>query len=270
MTSDTYQATLDAARHGVPGVLVVVVETAGSTPQDAGAKMWVTAAGLAHGTVGGGRLEAAALRVAAEMIESGAPAPRLVRWSLKADIGMTCGGTVTLYFEPHPGRAGWTIAIFGAGHVVQALVPVLAPLRCRIVVCDPRAEWIARLPSFPNLSVHCLPEPADLVRELPDHAFVLCLTQGHATDRPILHRCLTERQFPFLGAIGSAAKAAVLRRELVEGGVPAARAGEFHCPLGLGLGTSHPQEIAVSIAAQLVSERDRLAAGGGRAARPGG
>ena len=172
---------------------------------------------------------------------------------------MTCGGTVTFYFEPQPGHAGWTIAIFGAGHVAQALVPVVAPLECRILVCDPRADWLARLPTFPNLTTHCLANPADLVPALPDDAFVLCMTQGHATDRPILLRCLTERQFPYLGAIGSAAKAAVLRRELVEAGVPADRAAGFHCPIGLDFGSNHPHEIALSIAAHLLTERDRLA-----------
>ena len=261
MSRATYEALLAAARDGVPAVLVVLVETVGSAPQDAGAKMLVTRAGLAQGTVGGGRVEAAAVKLALEMLEAGAAAPRLVKWSLKGDIGMTCGGTVTFYFEPQPGHAGWTIAIFGAGHVAQALVPVVAPLECRILICDPRADWLARLPTFPNVSTHCLPSPADLVPALPDDAFVLCMTQGHATDRPILLRCLTERQFPYLGAIGSAAKAAVLRRELVEAGVPADRAAGFHCPIGLDFGSNHPHEIALSIAAHLLTERDHLAKG---------
>ena len=61
---------------------------------------------------------------------------------------MTCGGSVKLYFEPHAaGGATWSIAIFGAGHVTQALVPVLLPLPCQIAVYDTRPEWIARLPA---------------------------------------------------------------------------------------------------------------------------
>ena len=86
------------------------------------------------------------------------------------------------------------------------------------------------------------------------------MTMGHTTDRPILHRALTERSFPFIGVIGSDSKAEILRRELVAGGVAPERAAGFHCPVGLDFGTNHPHEIALSIAAQLITERDRLRA----------
>src|ERR1017187_8995219 len=112
--------------------------------------------------------------------------PRFVAWTLKGDVGMTCGGTVKLYFEPHPaGGAAWMIAIFGAGHIAQALVPVLAPLPCRLAVFDTRADWLARLPRAHNLRVEQLAELAPAVDTLPVDAFVLCMTQGHKTDRPI-------------------------------------------------------------------------------------
>jgi xanthine dehydrogenase accessory factor len=84
------------------------------------------------------------------------------------------------------------------------------------------------------------------------------MTRGHTTDRPILERALRDRNFPFLGVIGSDAKAAVLRRELIAAGLPAERAAAFHCPVGLDFGSNHPHEIALSIAAQLLQERDRV------------
>ena len=93
---------------------------------------------------------------------------------------------------------------------------------------------------------------------LPDKAFLLAMTMGHATDRPVLRRALMERNFPYVGVIGSAAKAEILRSELIAEGVPPGRASEFHCPVGLDFGTNHPHEIAISIAAQLLSERDKL------------
>jgi xanthine dehydrogenase accessory factor len=98
--------------------------------------------------------------------------------------------------------------------------------------------------------------PEDLVATLPEDTFLVVMTMGHATDRPILKRALMERNFPFIGVIGSEAKAEVLRRELMSEGVPAERAAKFHCPLGLDFGTNHPHEIALSIAAQLLSVRD--------------
>lgn len=257
-----YEQVVALEREGTGFVLVVLVDALGSTPQDAGAKMIVTAAGRQSGTVGGGRVEAQAIGLAQEMLAQPAASagPRFVNWSLKGDVGMTCGGSVKLYFESHPaGGAAWPIVIFGAGHVAQALLPVLLPLPCAITVCDARAEWLEQLPRARNLRTVLHATPADLVPSLPGHAFVLCLTKGHATDRPILQRALSEREFPFVGAIGSEAKAAVLRRELIAAGLPPEKAQRFHCPLGLEFGSNHPHEIALSIAAQLLTERDRLA-----------
>ena len=97
-----------------------------------------------------------------------------------------------------------------------------------------------------------------MVAELPSDAFVGCMTMGHATDRPILEEIFTSgRTFPFLGVIGSRAKRAVLLKELAAAGIPADKAAAFHCPIGLDIGTNQPGEIAVSVVAQLIQERDR-------------
>jgi len=255
-----YEQLIALGREGTAFVLVILTESRGSTPQDTGAKMLVTAAGLHTGTVGGGKVEAQAIALAQEMLADGTGTPRFVNWALKTDVGMTCGGSVKLYFEPHAGRgagAKWPVWIFGAGHVAQALVPVLAPLDCQLTVVDPRREWLDKLPRARNARYIEAAEPADLVPTMPDHAFLLCLTKGHASDRPVLQRALAERKFPFVGVIGSEAKAKVLQQELIAAGLPAKRAKEFHCPVGLPFGNNDPREIALSIAAQLLTERDR-------------
>jgi xanthine dehydrogenase accessory factor len=255
-----YEQLVALGNEGTAFVLVILTESLGSAPQDTGAKMLVTAAGLHTGTVGGGKVEAKALTLAQEMLAAGAHAPRFVNWTLKGDVGMTCGGSVKLYFEAHAGGgagAAWPVWIFGAGHVVQALVPVLAPLDCQLTVVDPRREWLDKLPRARNARYVEAAEPADLVPTMPDHAFLLCLTKGHAFDRPVLQRALAERNFPFVGVIGSDAKALVLQKEMIAAGLPAKRAKEFHCPVGLPFGNNDPREIALSIAAQLLSERDR-------------
>lgn len=261
-TPTFYEQLVALERDGTPFVLVTLVEALGSVPQDTGAKMLVTPAGLHAGTVGGGRVEAQALALAQELLASTGPAraqPRFVSWTLKGDVGMTCGGAVKLYLEPHPaGGAAWPIAIFGAGHIAQALLPVLIPLPCTLTVFDPRPAWVETLPRARNLRTAVLADLASAVDALAADTFLLCMTQGHKTDRPILHRALATHDFPFVGVIGSDAKAAVLRRELVADGLPPARADKFHCPVGLDFGTNHPHEIALSIAAQLLTERDRL------------
>jgi xanthine dehydrogenase accessory factor len=237
-------------------MMVTLVECLGSAPQDAGARMLVTAAGLHAGTVGGGRVEAKAIAHALSMLEAAQPLPQLVSWTLKGDVGMTCGGSVRFFFEPFR-TAVWRIAIFGAGHIAQALVPLLLKLKCDLTVCDPRREWLEKLPSAPRLRTLALADPAEFVDTLPGGAFVVCMTQGHSTDLPVLRRALEQDRFPFIGVIGSKAKAAVLQRDLVKGGLSEQRAAGFHCPIGLDFGTNDPAEIAISIGAQLLTERDR-------------
>ena len=256
-----YEQLVALKSEGTAFVLVVLVESLGSTPQDSGAKMLVTAGGLHSGTVGGGKVEAKAIDVALGLLQSGTTTPAYCNWTLKGDVGMTCGGSVKLYFEAHSGGgpgAEWPIWIFGAGHVVQALVPVLAPLECQLTVCDPRDDWLDRLPRARNIRYLHSNQPADMVPQMPDNAFLLCLTRGHASDRPVLQRALTEKNFPYIGVIGSDAKAEVLRRELVAAGVAPELAKRFHCPIGLSFGTNQTHEIAISIAAQLLTERDKL------------
>jgi xanthine dehydrogenase accessory factor len=252
-----YEQLVALESTATPFVLVTLIEARGSVPQDTGAKMLVTSAGLTHGTIGGGRVEAQALALAQDLLAQNISAPRFVSWTLKGDVGMTCGGAVKLYFEPHLATV-WPIVIFGAGHIAQALIPVLLPLACTLTVYDPRPDWLEKLPRARHLRAILLADLAPAVDSLPAEAFVLCLTQGHRTDRPILHRALATRAFPFIGVIGSEAKATVLRNELVADGLAPALAEKFHCPVGLPFGTNHPHEIALSIAAQLLSERDRL------------
>ncbi|MEX2307908.1 MAG: xanthine dehydrogenase accessory protein XdhC [Pirellulales bacterium] len=249
----------ELSNSGVPFVCVTMVQAVGSTPQDAGSKMLVNAEGLVTGTVGGGRVEHKALEHARQMLAQPANQARLtelVEWNLKRDVGMTCGGTVKLFFETY-NHSDWRVVVFGAGHVASAVVECLGQLDCHVTCIDPRPEWLDRIPPRSRLRKIQCDEPRNLVAELPADAFVVCMTMGHATDRPILEEIFRQgRSFPFLGVIGSKAKRAVLLKELAAAGVPSERADGFHCPIGLDLGTNQPGEIAISVVAQLIQERD--------------
>lgn len=243
-----------------PLVTVTVVDAMGSVPQDRGAKMIVTEEGLRYGTVGGGKVETKAIAEAKAMLRGEtADTTKFVQWNLNKDVGMTCGGIVKLYFEAH--NAGrWRIVVFGAGHIANALIHILVHLDCAITCIDPREEWLAKLPESPKLTRLRVDDMPSMVKTLPDDAFVILMTMGHSTDKPILLEILRTRTFPYLGAIGSEAKANILRRDIAEAGLPDEMKRAFFCPIGLELGTNHPYEIAVSVAAQLLSVRDaRLA-----------
>ncbi len=250
----------ELSQSGVPFVCVTMVQALGSTPQDAGSKMLVTAGDLVTGTVGGGRVELKAIEHARTMLAqpvNQTPQTELVEWNLKRDVGMTCGGSVKLFFETY-NHSDWRIVVFGAGHVASAVVECLAPLDCHVTCIDSRAEWLDRIPNRARLRKLQCAEPRTLVAEIPGDAFVVCMTMGHASDRPILEEIFRQsRQFPFLGVIGSKAKRAVLMKELTANGIPPVNAEAFHCPIGLDLGTNQPGEIAISVVAQLIQERDR-------------
>jgi xanthine dehydrogenase accessory factor len=240
----------------VPLVTITIVDTTGSVPQDRGAKAIVTAEGLRHGTVGGGKVETKAIAEAKAMLRGeSTEKTKFVQWNLAKDVGMTCGGVVRLYFEAHNGHR-WKIVIFGAGHVANALITLLVHFDCHVTCIDPRREWLERLPQSPNLSTIETADMPSMVKTLPDDAFVVLMTMGHTTDKPILLEILRTRTFPYLGVIGSRAKANILKRDVEEAGLPDAAKEAFHCPSGLDLGTNHPYEIAVSAVAQLIQVRD--------------
>lgn len=259
----------EMSQSGRPFVAVTLVDTVGSTPQDAGTKMLVDARGLVFGTVGGGRVEHQAIEFAQQMLrDPGGATARFVEWNLQRDVGMTCGGAVKLYFDAYNCRQ-WRIVVFGAGHVAQSLVRCLLEMECRVVCIDSRPEWLARLPQSPKLTAIELADPTDYVPQLTNDDFLLCMTMGHRTDLPILEAIFRQRVQPaYLGVIGSKAKRGVLARELNEAGIASEIINSLRCPIGLPIGLNQPGEIAVSIAAELIQVRDALAAELGRANMP--
>lgn len=250
---------------GEPFVSAIIVDSIGSVPQEDGSKMLVTKDGLYYGTVGGGKIEKRALEIALEMLEQFKiekvenKTTRLLKINLNQDLGMTCGGSVSLFFEVHA-PSGWNIVIFGAGHCSQALIEILIKLNCRIICVDPRQAWLDRLPTSFNLEKICLADMTTYVEKLPRNAYVVLMTMGHSTDSPIMLEIFKnwrDRPLPYLGAIGSKSKAAHLMKDIDQAGFPIEYKQKIFCPIGLQIGNNSPQEIAISVAAQLLSERDR-------------
>ena len=256
-----FEALNELASSGQPFVAVTVVDTAGSTPQDRGSKMLVTAAGRSFGTVGGGKIEARCIVEAQGLLaDTSKPNTQFFQWSLNKDIGMTCGGLVRVYFEAF-NATRWNVVIFGAGHVAQELVATLARLDCRLTCIDPREEWLDRIADSPRLTKICTPDMPAQVAAIPEGSFVVLMSMGHSSDKPVLLEILKTRKFPYVGVIGSNAKAKRLRQDVAEAGLPEELQRAFHCPIGLELGSDAPQEIAISVVAQLLQERDRWSSG---------
>ncbi|MCP4295408.1 MAG: xanthine dehydrogenase accessory protein XdhC [Proteobacteria bacterium] len=247
----------DLIDENTPVVTVTLVDAKGSTPQDQGSKMLVTTEGLVFGTVGGGKVEKRSIEMAQEMLrpEYEGKTTQFVDWKLQKDVGMTCGGSVKLYFEAL-NCSNWEIVIFGAGHVANHLIPILAAMDCNITCIDMRQEWLDKLEDRINLRKIQTDVLESETGFIADNAYVLLMTQGHTFDRPVLQKLLLTKELPFIGVIGSKAKAKTVRMELKENGLDENLIDSFHCPIGLKIGSNHPQEIAISITAQLLQLRD--------------
>lgn len=253
---DPWEQIAALRREGVDAVVVTITAARGSVPGQIGAKAIVTAGGLISGNLGGGKVEAKAIEHAVAFLKGDEPCLGLT-WNLQRDVGMTCGGEMGFLFEKVAADVPWHLAVFGAGHVAQALVPVLATLACRIDVFDTRSDWLEKFPARGNVNLHQVTAFENGVDFVTPGSFVLSLTKGHSSDRPVLLETL--RRFPgipFIGVIGSAAKRAVLLRELREDGIADELLEKITCPVGLPIGGNDPAEIAISIAAQLLSQRN--------------
>lgn len=251
-----------------PFVMVTLVNSRGHAPQDPGAKMLVTENGLYAGTVGGGKIEAACIQKAIQLLkapqqdispQSFPPtAPVLETLNLQRDIGMSCGGEVQMLFEVFSVRP-WKIAVFGAGHVAQALAQILSRLKCQVTFIDTREEWLNLLSQSNTLKCVQTTALREEVARFDSSTFFLCVTQGHAHDVPVLHEIfLRFPEAPFIGVIGSTRKGQAIRRDLVALGISPLLIERLHCPVGLPFGSNDPFEIAISISGKFLSVRDSI------------
>jgi xanthine dehydrogenase accessory factor len=243
-----------AQKNGTPVVLATVIRARGSVPRHAGAKMLVYEDGHFSGTIGGGEMEARVLAAAQAALASGET--QLVPYSLvdpqRGDPGV-CGGEVEIYVEPYQPPA--TVYVIGAGHVGLAVAQLAHWLGYRVVVSDDREE-LATAEHVPNADVY-LPGaiPTALEQQpLTRSSFVVLVTRNVLIDREILPTIL-DSPAPYIGLIGSRRRWEHTKELLREDGVDEALFARVHAPIGLELGAETPEEIAVSIMAQIIMER---------------
>jgi xanthine dehydrogenase accessory factor len=250
---EVFAAVADALERGEPAALVTIVSTLGSTPQRVGAKMLVFADGRIVGTIGGGCYENDAFWKAREAIKN--RKPQLVHYELSDDFaqetGLICGGQMDVYIEPI--EPSPELYLIGAGHVAFHLARLAHEVGFRVHVLDDR-EKFANRERFPTaVEVVADDIPAWLARTaLPAHAYVVIVTRGHTNDLEAL-RALAPRDLRYLGLIGSRAKVARIYDALTADAMPADQLQRVHAPIGLDIGAVTPQEIAVSILAELIA-----------------
>ncbi len=255
MTRTLFGAVDEALARGEAVALVTVVRAQGSTPQRVGARMLVYEDGRTLGTIGGGCYEQDALGKARLALQTGRPT--LAHYDLNDDFaeehGLICGGRMDVFIEavaPTP-----RVCVIGAGHVGYHTARLAATAGFRVVVVDDRASFAdpARFPTAERVDVADIP---DWLRtaDIGPRDYLVIVTRGHREDLDALRAAL-ERETAYVGLIGSRAKIARLHARLDEQGDDVSRLARVHAPIGLDLGAVTPEEIAVSIVAELIAHR---------------
>jgi xanthine dehydrogenase accessory factor len=244
-------ALADLQQRGEPCVLVTIIEERGSTPRNSGSKMVVTAERIFE-TIGGGHLEFKAMEIAREMLENRSQDTRLERFSLGASLGQCCGGATVLLFEPM-GQPQAHIAVFGAGHVGRALVPLLASLPCKVRWIDSREnEFPEQIPAGVEKVVN--EEVIDEIENMPKGSYFIVMTHNHQLDLELTAEILKRNDFAYFGLIGSKTKRVKFEHRLRERGFASETVQRMRCPMGIGeVKGKLPVEIAISIAGEVVA-----------------
>ena len=256
---DVFAAALQATQTGEKAALVTVTSTEGSTPQKAGAKMVVYADGRIVGTIGGGCVEAEMTWRARQAIEE--RRAQVASYELTADQagedGLICGGRMEVFIEPIEGMP--TLCLFGAGHVAQPLARMAKAAGFRVEVADDRMKF-ANKDRFPEADAVIVDDFAAAASRmtLGPNTYAIVVTRGHKGDEEALAACLG-KGLRFLGLLASRPKFVHIANALEERGITPEVLATIHSPLGLQLGAVTPEEIAVSILAEMIAVRRGIA-----------
>jgi len=257
-----FNTASELKKQNEPFALATVIDSKGSSPGKIGFKMLVKSDGTSIGTVGGGAIEQEVIEEAIGRIHSGENGTKEYllsdkKESVKGDVTvvpMSCSGRVTVFYEVH-GKLP-TVYVFGGGHVGHALLYHLKPLKFFTVLVDNRDEF-ANKGANPNASQIALSKYDEYSMDFnpPDDSYFIVLTHGHAYDYIIAKNIyLKKRKYPYVGVIASISKAASIVSKLKKELGEEVNLSNFHSPVGLKIGGSTAEEIALGIAAEIQSE----------------
>lgn len=239
----------------LPASLCVVIETSGSTPRKAGSKMVVFPDGSLHGksegTVGGGAVEHQ-IRIEALRVLASSQA-KVITLSLTHDLGMCCGGQMTVFIEPILPKP--PCIIFGAGHIGEVLSRLAAQAGFFVIVADARQDLMQpeRLPYAHQLLANDFVEAFEALPFGPN-TFIVVVTHDHQKDQELVEAILV-KSFRYAALVGSKRKAKMTSTRCLNKGIDPGQVEKLHCPAGMAIDAETPEEIAFSIVAQMIQYR---------------
>jgi xanthine dehydrogenase accessory factor len=254
---NVYEEIVKLQREGRSGAVATIVNSRGSIPSFQSAKMLIRDDGSIAGTIGGGCVEAEVWQAAREVIAQ--EKPRTLTFDLnqdpKYDTGLVCGGTLEIFIEPVLPVP--LLYIFGAGHVAIELFKAARNAGFDCIVTDDRDAY-ANPERFPNALQVIARDFDEAVKELApgESSYIVIATRGHRDDMRVL-RWAVQTPARYIGMVGSKRKAITVFRELTREGLNPDLFDRVHSPVGLDIGAVTPEEIAVSIVAELIAHRRR-------------
>jgi len=251
---DLFEEIVRMRRAGMRGALATIVHTNGSIPSYESSRMLVREDGSIVGTIGGGCVEADVWAAAKEVMAKESPRKMVFTLNNEAsyDNGLICGGTLEVFVEPVlPQPVAY---IFGGGHISMALAKAASAAGFGIAVIDDR-EQFANAERFPMAQeLYKSYEDAFARLSLNAASYVVIVTRGHRDDMRVLAWAV-RTQARYIGMIGSKRKVISVYKALEKEGYTQAEFARVYAPMGLEIGALSPEEIAVSIAAELVAVR---------------
>ncbi|MBI3667220.1 MAG: XdhC family protein [Acidobacteria bacterium] len=258
---DVFEEMVRLRRVGQKSALCTIVDVRGSIPSFLSAKVLVREDGSMVGTIGGGCVEAEVWNAAREVIET--EKPRHLSFNLGQDAaydnGLICGGQLDVFIEPVlPIPSAY---IFGAGHISKSLSKIAGQAGFRVAVIDNR-EAFANRERFPDVDEVMAAEYEEVFDKLNvnESSYLVIVTRGHRDDMRVL-RWAVSTPARYIGMIGSKRKAVNVIKELEKEGIPRERFERVHSPMGLELNAITPEEIAVSVVAEMIGVRRNAHAG---------
>src|ERR1700733_13724963 len=252
---DIYDEIVRLRKIGQKCAVATIVQVNGSIPSYESAKMLVREDGSMLGTIGGGCVEAEVWNAAREVIET--EKPRHLTFSLGQDAaydnGLICGGQLNIFIEPVTPQP--IAYIFGGGHVSKNISKVAALAGFSTVVVDDR-EAFANAERFPEADA-TYAEPYEEVfskLSVTSSSYLIIVTRGHRDDMRVLRWAVTTPA-RYISMIGSKRKTISVIHELEKHGIPREQFERIFAPMGLEIGAESPEEIAISVVAEMIAIR---------------
>ncbi|MFC1846654.1 XdhC family protein [Chloroflexota bacterium] len=255
---DIYEEIVRIRMEGGKAALATVIKEKGSTPRSTGSKMLIRSDGSILGSIGGGCLEADVWEAANKVMQE--EAPKVLDFDLtgRKDTpqGLICGGIMQILVEPIISQP--TVYIFGAGHIGFAISKIAKMTGFRVTVIDDRPAY-ANAERFPDADDFYVDDPATMVAKLNigQNAYLIIACRGHLEDQRVLEQAI-KTPAVYIGMLGSKKKNKTVFSNLEAGGVQKEVLKKVHAPIGLPIATETPEEIAVSIMAEIIDTRRKI------------